>query len=351
MKLEAGKLGSSELTDIICSQTGATPSAVRTGPSFGVDVSLVDIGNGRGLVQTSDPLSYIPSLGLEESAWLSVHLMANDMATSGLAPQFGQFVLNLPAHLSESDFKTYWSFIHKFSSEIGLAITGGHTGFFEGVNSTIAGGGTLTSIGDLDKIRLSNMGSPNDELIVTKSAALSSTSILAMSFPETVVQKLGTEIQREASSAFFQTSSLKDAQIAVGQQGEHAEVKALHDVTEGGVIGALIELATASSCGLQINLESLPLEEAQEAICHLFSLNPFRCVGAGSMIIACAAGTSDSVIQRLKNAGISASMVGVLKEQTHGLQWTNGDESGELEYQDRDPYWEAFSHALKNGWR
>src|SRR5690606_17213236 len=104
---------------------------------------------------TSDPLSLIPSLGLRESAWLSVQLMANDMATTGFAPMYGQFVLNLPATFSKPDFEAYWQHIHTFCTDIGIAVTGGHTGFIEGQNSTIAGGGTFITIAPKDKVLLS----------------------------------------------------------------------------------------------------------------------------------------------------------------------------------------------------
>src|SRR3546814_18921489 len=98
------------------------------------------------MAMTSDPLSLIPSLGLEASAWLSVHLMANDMATTGYAPQYAQFVLNLPETLSSADFEAYWQYIHRYCTEIGTAITGGHTGKVAGQNSTVSGGGTMVAI-------------------------------------------------------------------------------------------------------------------------------------------------------------------------------------------------------------
>src|SRR5690606_37373502 len=122
---------------------GYTRKEVRSGPRFGVDVSIVELPGGMALASTSDPLSLVPSIGIEESAWLSVHLMANDMATTGFSPMYGQFVLNLPATFSKQDFNTYWEYIHGFCKDIGVAITGGHTGFVEGQNSTISGGGTL----------------------------------------------------------------------------------------------------------------------------------------------------------------------------------------------------------------
>src|SRR5699024_11918658 len=57
------------------------------------------------------------SLGLKESAWLTVHLMANDIATTGFAPEYVQFVLNLPSDFSTQLFKEYWQYVHQFCKE------------------------------------------------------------------------------------------------------------------------------------------------------------------------------------------------------------------------------------------
>jgi hydrogenase expression/formation protein HypE len=80
----SGKIEHGDFDGIILPRCGAVRGEVLTGPAFGTDVSVVDLKNGLGLAMTSDPLSLIPSLGLQESAWLSVHLMANDMATTAL---------------------------------------------------------------------------------------------------------------------------------------------------------------------------------------------------------------------------------------------------------------------------
>src|SRR5690606_2274837 len=147
---------------------------------------------------TSDPLSLIPTLGLQESAWLSVQLMANDMATTGFAPQYAQFVLNLPATLSAEDFEHYWRCIHQYSEQLGVAITGGHTGRFEGLNSTVSGGGTMITIDSAKDMITSKGAEAGDVVIMTKECALISTSILALSFPETVKKFCGHEIHQQA---------------------------------------------------------------------------------------------------------------------------------------------------------
>ncbi|MCC5938296.1 MAG: AIR synthase family protein [Lunatimonas sp.] len=351
MDNKLGKLGHRSIDELVINRCGRLRSEVRVGPQFGVDVSLVDLPGGQAMALTSDPLSLIPSLGLRESAWLSVHLMANDMATTGMAPMYGQFVLNLPATFSEEDFRTYWEYIHTFCSDIGVAITGGHTGFVEGQNSTIAGGGTFISIGPRERMLTSRSAQPGDTILVTKSCGISSAAILAMSFPDTVRQRAGTEIQRLASESFYHTSSLSDALLAVGEDAMQSGVTALHDVTEGGVLGAIYEMAVASGNGMVVNADRLPVETVQAEVCRIFDLDPRHCIGAGSMIITCRKEKVNSVIARLAGGGITCAEVGEIRPREDGLMIAEEGKSHPMAYSDTDPYWAAFFTAFRKGWK
>lgn len=349
MRETLSKINHSQFEDFLKQRCGKRRDEVLVGPDFGVDVSVVDLHDGKAMAMTSDPLSLIPSLGLEESAWLSVHLMANDMATTGFAPMFGQFVLNLPATLSKNDFEMYWNYIHQFCKDIGVSITGGHTGFIEGQNSTIAGGGTLITVAPKDKILVSKYANAGDSILVTKTSALSSAAILAMSFPETVKNKIGKEFYYSASASFFETSSLKDALTAV--QIENSGVTAMHDVTEGGVLGAIYELAVASGNGAEIFNEKLPIGEVQSAVCELLSLDPRYCIGAGSMIITCKKENVSEIISRLELNLIPCVEVGTITEKSNGIKLIENEKESDLVYFDEDPYWKAFFNAYKKGWK
>lgn len=348
---ELGKIQHGAAEDIIFRNCGSIRKEVSTGPQFGVDVSLVDLPQGLALISTSDPLSLIPSLGLQESAWLSVHLMANDMATTGFSPMYAQMVLNLPATLSKDDFKTYWEYIHKYCNDIGVSITGGHTGFIEGQNSTISGGGTFFTVAPKNEILISKNAKPTDVILVTKQCAISSTSILAMSFPKTTKNKLGMEIYDKASEMFYQTSSLKDGLTAAGTEDKHKEITAMHDVTEGGVLGAIYELVQASGKGAMVYNDKLPVEPVQQEICNLFSMDTRYCIGAGSMIITCKKGTEQQVIDRLQKENIRCTAVGEIIEKENGIKISDSGEEKELEYIAEDPHWAAFFSALKKGWK
>ncbi len=349
MSNKLGKIEHHLFDDYIKDKLGKPRKEVIHGPGFGVDTSIIDVGNGLGMAQTSDPLSLIPSLGLEESAWLSVHLMANDMATTGFAPMYGQFVLNLPATFSKSDFETYWEYIHKFCVDIGVTVTGGHTGFIEGQNSTIAGGGTFTTIAPLEEMLISKNAQVGDVILMTKQCALSSSAILALSFPETIKNKAGKDIYEQGCASFYNTSSLKDALTAVSL--EKSGVTAMHDVTEGGVLGAAYEMARASGNGALIYSEMLPVGEVQSAICKIFEIDPRHCIGAGSMLITCKESSFNNISQNLKIKGINCQKIGIITDQTEGINISDHGEISPMVYQEEDPYWAAFFKAFKEEWK
>ena len=344
-----GKIDRDLVEDFIKEKSGYKREEVIIGPGFGIDVSLVDLPGNMAMAMTSDPLSLIPGLGLKESAWLSVQLMANDMATTGFAPMYGQFVLNLPAQFSKKDFQTYWDHIHHFCDEIGIAITGGHTGFIEGQNSTIAGGGTFTSIAPKEQIKISKYAKPGDSILVTKSCAISSSATLAMSFPETIKEKAGTEVFQKTCETFYDTSSLKEALTVMKTSA--GNITAMHDVTEGGVLGAIYEMAVASNNGATVNNEELPVGHLQKEVCEIFSLDPRFCIGAGSMIIACKAGSENEIIESLEKENIPCSRVGEFTEPSKGINLVCENQVSRMKYYETDPYWAAYFKAIKSGWK
>src|SRR3546814_10890616 len=136
-----------------------------------------------------------------------------------------------------------------------------------------------------------------------------------MSFPETIKNKLGKEIYDDGCGLFYKTSSVNDALVAVGSDINNSGITAMHDVTEGGVLGAIYELAIASQNGACIYNDCLPMGEAQKQICDLFSIDPRYCIGAGSMIIAVKKGFEKNVINRLKQQSIDCAIVGELTEK------------------------------------
>ncbi len=347
---QSGKINSELFREIVQPKIGRRRSDVVKGPKFGVDTSVIDLGNGNGLAISSDPLSLIPSLGLKESAWLTVHLLVNDMATTGFAPQYAQFVLNLPPDFPRESFEEYWEHIHTMCDDIGVAITGGHTAQVPGQESTTPGGGTMFLQAPLDEIITSDGAEPGDRIVITKESALTATSILAMSFPETVQDKCGKEIYEQGCENFYRTSSLPDALAAAGVLEPNTELKAMHDVTEGGLLGGISEMAEASGCGFRIENEHLPAGETPKKIAELFEIDHRLCVGAGSMAIAVQNDKADHLVEQLQKQSIPAAVVGEMTPEDEGNLLIENGEEKEFSFDGKDPYWNAFFKALEEGW-
>ncbi len=346
-----GKISQSVFKEDVMNLCGADRKEVLCGPAFGVDTAIIDLGEGQSLAVSSDPLSLIPALGMEVSAWLSVHLLANDMSTTGFAPQYAQFVLNLPVSLSRQDFRDYWAHIHKICNNHGIAITGGHTGQVPGQESTISGGGTMFLKAPHHQIMTSNQAQPGDCIIVTKEVALSSTALLARAFPKMVRPKCGLDVQQQASENFWKLSVLKEGTTAAATLHPNSELHAMHDVTEGGVLGAINEMADASGCGFSVVVDKLPVSNEIRMVADLFEIDPFVSIGAGSMLMAVKKGHERILIEKLSDEGIPATVVGEFTEHGDKLLVDVHGESKIFKFNGVDPYWNAFYQALKTGWK
>ena len=343
----SGKVSSKVFKDELMNLCGADRQEVICGPVFGVDTAIVDLGEGQALAVSSDPLSLIPSLGMKVSAWLSVHLLANDMSIS--REQFAQFILNLPPSISREQFAEFWRFIHEICRELGIAITGGHTGQVPGQESTIAGGGTMFLKAPKDQVLSSNQAQAGDSVILTKHAAISSTAILAMAFPQTVTDAFGKEVQEKASANFWKLSVLKEALIAARTLKPREELRAMHDVTEGGVLGALIEMADASGLGFLLDLGKIPVPDEVERVAKLFEIDPLIAVGAGSMLISIKPGFEEKLIQTLGENGTPATFIGEFTTEGSKMILKRDGQIEEAKFEGRDPYWEAFFKAVQAG--
>lgn len=348
MKIETGKITSTFFKDYLLNKTGRNRKEVLIGPKFGVDVSIIDLNNGQALAMASDPLTLIPSLGIKESAWLSIQLTANDIATTGLSPMYAQFVMNLPEQLSPLDFNIYWDAIHNYCNDMAIAITGGHTGFIPKQNSTTPGGATFIAIGQKEKMLTSNLAQVEDAILITKTAALSASAILAMCFPETVKNKVGIENYDKACKSFYDISVLKEALITTDYSNS---ITAMHDVTEGGILGAIYEMVIASNKGAVIYNECLPIGNTQAEICNLFSIDPRYCVGAGALVITCKKEAVKGVIQRLQKENILCTEVGKITKKQEGIHLIENEIKTPIIYNQKDPYWNAFFTAINKGWK
>ncbi len=298
--MNLGKPNRNLLKQTILRLQGAKSPRTLVGPSLGLDTAVLEMGRRRVMVASSDPVSYIPALGPERSAWLSVHATASDIATSGISPKYAMFELNLPPAMSDRTLWEYWKAIHHSCRQLGVSVIGGHTGRFEGCDYTVVGGVTMFSFGGANDYVTSGMARNGDDLVVTKGAAIEAAAVLAVSFPKTVAKAVGKSVAGTASKLFEEISVVEDAICASKVGLRDRGVTAMHDVTEGGVLSAILEMADASGLKAVIQQELIPVADEVRAVCRYFRLDPLVTLGQGSLIIASRPDKTEKVVAALR---------------------------------------------------
>ena len=344
-----GKFNRDTIESVIYSHLGRSSNSVLVGPEFGVDNTVISVGRGKVMVATCDPISYIPELGGSESARISVSLIASDLTTSGLPPQFGIFDLNLPPEMTQSQFASYWNAFSQECKRIGLSIVGGHTGRYPGCGYTVIGGGVMYSFGEKNRYLTAQMANAGDDILLTKGAAIETTAVLTRVFPSSVKKAIGPTLFEKAWKYLRKLSTVDDALAAVSVGFHNEGVTAMHDATEGGVISAILELTDASHVGAEVDLSSIVITEESEAVCKLFRIDPLISLSEGSLVLTTNPSRTSKVIQRLRAKGIACYEIGrATKSRGAYAQSERGRK--QLRYPKFDPYWGAYSTAKRKGW-
>ena len=346
-----GKITPEAFGRLIAPHLGATRAEVLVGPRPGTDAAVIRIGAGRVMTVTTDPLSLIPALGPALSARLACHLLATDAWTTGIPPAYASLSFHLPPALDEATIEAYMGAAHAEWSALGVAVVGGHTGRYEGCDLTIVGAGTLIGIGDEGRYIGPEFVQPGDRVIVTKGCAIEATAVAARLFPKRLLAALDEDALARARAMIDQVSAVEDCRALVRLGVRDRGTTCLHDATEGGVLGGLIELAHATGHDLRIEQARIPLAAEARAACEVFGIDPYWALSEGTLIATVRPEQAIEAVAALAEVEIAAAIVGEVVRGSGKLWLTRA--KGEVETLERpepDPYWPAYARAVREGW-
>ncbi|HYT79511.1 MAG TPA: AIR synthase family protein [Actinomycetota bacterium] len=337
-----GKVTSAIFDRVILERLGAPDADVLVGPHHGVDVGVVRVALGVAMALTTDPVFVVPAYGWERSAWFAVHILASDASTSGLPLRWMTVDLNLPPELSDDDLGTLWSAYSKACEELGVAIVTGHTGRYDGCAWPMVGGATCIALGPDDSYVTPTMARPGDRVVVTKGAAIEATALFGATFPDRLAREVGAEVAAAADALFDQMTVVPEARIAAGYGLRDQGVTAMHDATEGGVIGGLAEVAAASEVGLRVDLGAIPVRPEVRAVCDQVGMDPYISISEGTLIATVRPDHTRGYLAALESEGIDAAEVGEVTPPDQGTVLVVDGKGQPLEHPGLDPFWGAF---------
>jgi hydrogenase maturation factor len=345
-----GKVNRGLFERVIFPSLGAEDASVIVGPQFGVDFGVVRIGD-YDLIFEVDPVYVVPEYGWEKSAWFAVHILASDVAVSGVPPRYLFIDLNLPLRMTDEELERLWRAIHNECRRLGITIVAGHTGRYGGVDYPMIGGAVMVGVTKRDHFVTPAMARPGDVVIMTKGAAVETAGILASMFPEVLERRYGKEFARRAQEIFWLQSAVDDA-LTLAQLGLRDGVTAMHDATEYGVWGALNDVAEVSGVSIRVFREKLFVRDDVMKVVEAFSgltgikVDPFASISEGTLIAAVRRGLEDRALELLRSRGIEAAVIGEVVEGK-GVYLVDEGSERLIRQPEQDPFWPLFFRALE----
>ncbi len=331
--MDDGKASGAFFDEYIAGRTGADRADVRLGPTYGADFGVVDVGESVVALAT-DPVFVLRELGLERAAWFAFHICVSDVALSGLPPAHLAVDLNLPPGTNTETFDRIWAVFDREARDLGASLTTGHTGTYEGCAFPTVGGATALAVGDPEDLVLPTGARPGDRVVVTKGPAVETTGLLGVLFGDDL--PIGDAEAAAARDRFDDASPVRDA-LTMAAAGD---VTAMHDATERGLANGLHELAAASSVGLAVERDAVPVLPGVDAVCEHFGMEPWTASSEGTVIAAVDPDSADAVLAALDDEGIPAADAGGV-EAGAGVT-VDGEPLAEP---DADPLWPAYQAA------
>ncbi|MDD5135769.1 MAG: AIR synthase family protein [Candidatus Omnitrophica bacterium] len=338
---ELGKIHPGFFNKVIYPRLGMPDRSVLVGPRHGVDFGVVDLGD-KVMVLSADPFYIARELGVEKAAWFAVHILASDVAVSGIRPKYMAVDLNLPPEMTEDELTRMWKTVHSECKKLGIAIVTGHTARYAGCNYPMVGGATVFGIDKKAKL-INPRIDVGDLMIVSKGPAIETTGLMSAYFPKFLEERYGKAFVKRAQDVYYQMSTVKDAAIAA----KAGKVTAMHDATECGVFGGLYEMAVHSRVGLNIYADEIIMQDVVKKTCKYFGIDPYCAISEGTLLASAKPGGAKAVVRALQDEGIPASIAGEAVPPKNGIHVISGGKKRRLEHPKVDPFWIKFEEYLK----
>lgn len=296
--MKVGKVPEAVLKRSVLKQIRTDRPEVLLGASVGEDCAAVALQEDEMFVLSTDPITGTA----KDIGHLAIQITLNDLASAGAEPIGVMLTFLLPEKLSEAKLRAMMEQAEEAAHAANVQIMGGHTEVTRVVNQPVI---SVVGVGKAKKGRLISTAAarPGMDVIVTKWIGLEGTSIIAKEKETELLTRYPKALVDEAKGFDRYLSVLPEAATAV-----KSGVSAMHDVTEGGIFGALWEMAESAGVGLEIDLKKIPIRQETVEVCEFFDVNPYELISSGSMLMAASDG--NGLVRALEAEGIPAVCIG-----------------------------------------
>ncbi|MEM4463582.1 MAG: AIR synthase family protein, partial [Fervidicoccaceae archaeon] len=265
-------------------------------PMVGEDAGVVDVSESEILAAHSDPITAAHT----RIGWLSIHVAANDIASSGVKPLWFLATIILPESTEDERIIEIASDMRRALSEIGGSLIGGHTEYSDAVTRPLISI-TALGIGSRESITPTSAAMPGDLVIMTKRAAMEATSIAAYDLEKFLIERGFSRMELEEAKKLIEKISVVPEAIALSSE---KLAHAMHDATEGGIAAAAFELSYASGWAVEIDRNQIPIFSLTEKILGALGADPLFSLSSGTLLAAVPKSRINDALSKLSSIGV-----------------------------------------------
>ena len=288
---------------------------VVLGAAFGEDVALTRVG-GDVLVSHVDPI--VGAVG--DIGWLAVHVACNDIAASGIRPRWLHLLVLVPSMHDLELLEQIMQDASHAAAEIGASIVGGHTGYSVGLSRPLVSVTALGTASGQEPV-LTGGAQVGDHVLVTKGIALEGTAILAQDFDDVARERGLSDDELERGRRVMAKVSVMPEALVLAENG----VTAMHDVTRGGILETLLEIASLSQVGIELTFSLLPIPRIVSRFAEAFPFDPLRMISSGTLAVTVPRDRVEDVSEALKALDMPFAFVGRVTDG-NGVEVHHDDE-------------------------
>ncbi len=341
-RTHVGKLPPARLQKLLQGRLGRRSKDVIVGPGAGLDCAVLQIAPGRYMAIAEDPIFPAPGLPLALMGQFTVHIGASDVAVSGVKPSHMTYTLLLPPDCPEADAAAIIDSISQTASDLDIAIAGGHTGWYGAVTLPIVGGVTVWGYADEGQWISPGGAQAGDVLLMSKGPAIEAAALLAVVWEQRLKRNMDDAVLHKLLNRTSEITVVDDALTAFACGGVHA----MHDATEGGVLGGAWEMSNACGLPLSLDLDAIPVPEDILAIGAALDFNIWRAISEGTLLAAVDPDAAPAVLKAWERKGIPGFALGRFDANLPGSVVRLDGRDQPLTEPLEDPFWELFFAAL-----
>lgn len=294
MSLPKGKLNLTELKRLVFP---LLPRVQESG-TLTLDYGTTTVhGN---LVVSTDPVIGIPQ---QFYGFFAVHYSATDVAMAGATPQYLALGIYYPPDTEETWLTDTLKQLGQEAEHLNLQIIGGHTGGYDGLQVPFI---ATTCFGMLAGAPLQLPKITSGDVIIAVGPIGRETLWFIANVEPSHIDSILPRSKRESIAKDLSLFSV----VPIVQSLPKDQILLMHDLAEGGLGLALMELFTATGRGIKLQYENVPWDELGIRLFNYLNWDPFFCSSFGSFLVITKPESADEIIKELKGSGRKSDIIG-----------------------------------------